>query len=85
MPDPIDTALSQFITTNILKQPGRSLAPDEALISSGLIDSFSLVDLSLFVEERFGVRIDDTELNADTFDNLDQLAGLIRQRQRGTE
>jgi len=36
------------------------------LISSGLIDSFHLVDLSLFVEEKFGARIDDSELNKDT-------------------
>ncbi len=72
--------LAQFITTKILKQPNRKIAADEPLISSGLIDSFSLVDLSLFIEDTFGVRIDDTELNADTFDSLSQLAGIILQR-----
>jgi acyl carrier protein len=46
-----------------------------------MIDSFSLVDLAMFVEETFGVRIDDTELNADTFDSLTQLADLIKSRQ----
>jgi acyl carrier protein len=74
-------ALGQYIATQILKQPNRAIQPDEPLISSGLIDSFSLVDLSMFVEERFGVRLDDSELNADTFDSLSQLAGLIAQRQ----
>ena len=54
---------------------------DTPLISSGLIDSFSLVDLALFIEDTYGVHIDDTELNAETFDTLDQLTGLIRQRQ----
>jgi acyl carrier protein len=39
------------------------------------------VDLALFVEDQFGVRIDDSELNADTFDTLPQLAALIAQRQ----
>lgn len=73
--------LEQYIRTEILKQPQRRIAPDEALISSGLIDSFSLVDLSLFIEDRFGVRLDDTELNADTFDTLEQLTALIRSRQ----
>jgi acyl carrier protein len=74
-------ALGQYIATQILKQPNRAIQPDEPLISSGLIDSFSLVDLSMFVEERFGVRLDDSELNADSFDSLSQLAGLIAQRQ----
>lgn len=73
--------LATYLTDQILKQPGRHIAPTDALISSGLIDSFSLVDLALFVEDSFGVRIDDTELNADTFDSLEQLAALIQSRQ----
>ncbi|MCC7361775.1 MAG: acyl carrier protein [Anaerolineales bacterium] len=74
-------ALAEYIATKILKQPNRAIKPDEALISSGLIDSFSLVDLALFVEDQFGVRLDDSELNAATFDTLAQLVALIEQRQ----
>jgi acyl carrier protein len=77
----IITKLAAFIATKILRQPKRVIRPDEALISSGLVDSFSLVDIGLFVEENFGVRIDDTELNAETFDTLEQLAKLIQSRQ----
>ena len=72
--------LSTFIATEILRQPSREIAVDEKLISSGLIDSFSLMDLALFVEDTFGVQIDDTELNADTFDTLEALAELIQAR-----
>ena len=79
MSDTIAT-IENYIVTNVLKQPNRKLASDEALISSGLIDSFSLMDLALFVEDTFGVRIEDTELNAETFDNLTQLASLIESR-----
>jgi acyl carrier protein len=50
-------------------------------VTSGLIDSFSMMDLGLFVEDSFGVRIEDTELNAETFDTLLQLAKLIQERQ----
>jgi acyl carrier protein len=81
MTSEIISTLEGFITKEILKQPDRKIAADEALISGGLIDSFSLVDLALFVEENIGVRIDDTELNADTFDTLTQLAELIKSRQ----
>jgi len=73
--------LAKFISEKILKQPSRVIQPDEALISSGVIDSFSLMDLALFVEDTFNVRIEDTELNAQTFDNLTQLADLIASRQ----
>lgn len=73
--------LEQYIVTEIAKQPDRSIAADEKLISSGLIDSFSLVDLGLFVEDTYDVFIDDTELNADTFDTLNELTALIQSRQ----
>jgi acyl carrier protein len=79
--DEIIVKIGTFISANILKQPNRVIRPDEPLISSGLIDSFSLVDVGLFVEENFGVRIEDTELNADTFDTLKQLSQLIKSRQ----
>lgn len=77
----ISQTLAEYISSKILKQPKRVIHPDELIISSGLIDSFSLVDLALYVEDTFGVHIDDTELNADTFDSLNQLAALIIQRQ----
>ncbi len=73
--------LAAYITSDILKQPKRVIRPDEKIISSGLIDSFSLVDLGMYIEDNFGVRIDDTELNANTFDTLEQLAKLIQSRQ----
>ena len=81
MKEAVISTLEQFIATKVIKQPNRKISPDEALISSGLINSFSLMDLALFVEDTYGVRIEDTELNADTFDSLNQLAALIVSRQ----
>ena len=81
MTDDIVVTLGQQIAAKILKQPKRTLKADEPLISSGVIDSFSLVDVALLVEDTYGVHIDDAELNAETFDTLNQLAELIRARQ----
>ncbi len=81
MDNEIKSALEEFIAAEILSQPGRTLGEDEKLISSGLIDSLSLVDIALFVEEQFQVIIDDTELNADTFDTLAELEKIILSRQ----
>ncbi len=72
--------LSQFITSQILHQPERGLQPQEPLISGGILGSLNLVDLALFVEQKYGVRLEDTELNRQTFDNLEQLASLIASR-----
>jgi len=80
MTDTIISSIEAYIAAQILKQPNRKIASEVSLISSGLIDSFSLMDLALFIEDTFGVRIEDTELNANTFDNLTQLASLIESR-----
>jgi acyl carrier protein len=76
----IINVIGSKISTEILKQTDKIISPNEPLISSGLIDSFSLVDLALLVEDLFGVRIEDYELNVDTFDNLNQLADIISNR-----
>jgi acyl carrier protein len=80
MPSEILETLSSYIATQILKQPKRVIKPEEPLISNGLVDSFNLVDLSLFIEKTFNIIIDDTELNRQTFDTLAQLSQLIQSR-----
>lgn len=80
MNDEIKGKLSQYIAKNILKKPSRIIPEDEPLISSGMIDSFHLIDLAIYVEDTFGVTIDDAELNAETFDTLQQLAEIIDHR-----
>jgi acyl carrier protein len=74
--------LSKFIAETILQNPSRKIEPTEALISSGLLDSFHLIDLANYVEDRFGVKIEDTELNRQTFDDLEQLCKIISDRMR---
>jgi acyl carrier protein len=80
MNDQLITSLSDYISTTIIKNPSRKIRPDEPLLSSGLVDSFNLMDLALHIEDSYGVRIEDTELNAQSFDSLDQLATLIESR-----
>lgn len=78
---PSFSPLHTYITDQLLNQPRLVLTPDTKLITSGLVDSFHLVDLSLFIEDEYGVRIADTELNSQVFDTLEQLESLILQRQ----
>jgi len=79
----INNELTRYIAGEILKDSARIVMNDEPLISSGLIDSFSLVDLALYVEDTFGVRIEDTELTSVVFDTVEQLTELISRRRAG--
>jgi acyl carrier protein len=78
--DEMKIKLAGYLTKEILKQPNRVIQSDEPLLTTGLIDSFHLVDLALFVEDNFDVHIDDSELNASTFDSMDELIAFIQSR-----
>ena len=78
--DDIIDLVAEKIAKNLLKDPKLKLTPNEPLISSGLLDSFNLVDLALLVEEEYGVRIEDFELNSETFDTIEELAAIIAER-----
>lgn len=73
--------LRKYITAELMRDANYQLRDDEALISGGLIDSFSLVELQLFIEQKFGVFIDDTELTTDAIDCLNDIVALVEKRQ----
>lgn len=50
---------------------------DSPLFSSGLLDSFHLLELLVFVEGRFGVRITPGDIRPELVDTPRLLAGLI--------
>lgn len=79
----IQNEIADYIAQEILRNARRKVSFEEPLISSGLIDSFHLVDLALFVEASYNVRIDDTELSASTFDTVQALTDLIMARMQG--
>lgn len=70
-------ALRRFIATTMIRDPNYPLADDEPLITGGLVDSFSLVELALFIEEQFGVKFADPELTAQNMDTLNQIVANI--------
>ena len=55
MPEDMIATLGQKVAAEILREPDRNIRPDEPLISSGLIDSMSLVDVAILVEDTYGV------------------------------
>jgi acyl carrier protein len=74
--------LREYLISEIFDQAELQLDENDPIISSGLIDSFSLVDFALFIEDAFQVKIDDTDINANTFDTLNELAELILLRRK---
>jgi acyl carrier protein len=71
----IITDLKNYIENNILAADIR-LDPETNLQDSG-IDSFSTIEIILFIERTYGVAITDENLIPDNFKSLHSLALLI--------
>ncbi|NKQ34637.1 MAG: hypothetical protein HF973_03375 [Chloroflexi bacterium] len=69
--------LRTFIVTELIRDDGYALADDEGIISSGLMDSFSLAELGVYVEEEFDVYIPDSDLTVDKMDTLNQMTARV--------
>lgn len=69
--------LAEFIKRDMIHNPKYPLKDDEPLITGGLVDSFSLVELALFIEDEFKVHFDDSELTASNMDTLKQILANI--------
>jgi acyl carrier protein len=54
-----------------------TVASDTALFSSGILDSFSLVNLMMFVEERGDFRIKSMDVNLENLDSIDKIIAFV--------
>jgi len=57
---------------------GGTLANDQPLFSTGVIDSFGVLELIAFLEERFGIAIDTSRHDLSEFDSVDRIVDLVR-------
>jgi len=56
---------------------GREVSPDEQLIENGVLTSLQTVELVTFLEERFGIMIEDEEFDEENFGSLEAIATLV--------
>lgn len=71
--------LRQFITGDLIRDEDYDLKDDEGIVSGGLIDSFALAELGVFIEQTFEVYIPDPELTVARMDTLNQIVARVMQ------
>jgi acyl carrier protein len=57
----------------------QEITEDTKLISSGIVDSFSMVSLKLFLEKKYQIKIPDEKATPDTFDSVNNIIALLRE------
>lgn len=61
-------------------QGGDELDPAESLLEKGVIDSTGVLELMTFIEERFGIKVDDSELVPENFDSIGRVAAFVERK-----
>ncbi|HKH75457.1 MAG TPA: acyl carrier protein [Rubrobacteraceae bacterium] len=56
---------------------GREVADDEPLIENGVLTSLQTVELVMFLEERFGIVIEDEEFDEENFGSIEAISDLV--------
>jgi len=77
MRDPRAEVLERYIRTNLVAGTARALDDGTRLVSDGVIDSMGLVLLASFVEEHFGVRVDDADIRAGGLETITDVLALL--------
>ena len=69
--------LRTFITHELIRDEEYELADDEGIVTGGLMDSFSLAEFGVFVEDEFDVYIPDSDLTVEKMDTLNQMVARV--------
>ena len=73
-----------FIFKNFLfAEDDGSLSNSDSLIASGTIDSTGVLELILFLEETFGIKVAEEEMVPANLDSVESIAGYLSRKRSG--
>ena len=77
----IEAEIKDYIVKNLLFSGNEFQYEDSAsFLEEGIVDSQGVMELVIFVEDAFGVSVDDTEITPDNFDSVSKLANYVRRK-----
>ncbi len=74
----IERLIRDYIRENFLFTDNGNLEDDASFLQEGIVDSTGVLELVMFVEETFGVVVEDEEVVPENFDSVAQLACFVR-------
>lgn len=77
----IEKDVRDFIAENfILDEDADEIGRDESLTGSGVLDSMGVLELIMFIEERFGVEVPDEDTLPENLDSVGRIADYVEGR-----
>ncbi len=75
----MEAVINEYISRELVQDP--ALLPlwnTTSLLETGVLDSLSLLRLVVFIQERFGIVVDDVNLVPENFDTVDAICAYLR-------
>ena len=77
-PQAIRLQVRQYILENLMFSDDPSQLPDDvSLLDRGIIDSTGVLEVVMFIEEAFGVKVRDSDLLPENFDSVARIADFV--------
>lgn len=75
-----------FILKNFLfSEDEGALTNEGSLIASGTIDSTGVLELIMFVEQTFGIKVDEDEMVPQNLDSVEKIIGYVHRKKLSRE
>jgi len=75
------TEIKEFIVDNFMMGMNpENLTNNVSLLELGIIDSTGVLELVQFLEEKYGIQVEDADLTLDNLDSLDNLVGYLNRK-----
>ena len=75
-PDEMKNIVLNYVIQEYLEDEDIVISYDTPLISSGYVDSFSMVSLLVFIENKFEIKIPPGKATPDAFDSVNKIVSL---------
>jgi len=75
----LEETIMEYVVDEYLEDDDDDLDIDSPLISAGIVDSFSMVSLKAFLENKYEISIPDEKASPEAFDSVKKIAALVRE------
>lgn len=81
--DPIRETIIGYVLENHLSTYDHDTLPrDQSLVEIGVIDSYGVVELISFLEDKWKIQIEDDEITKENLGSIDKMANFILGKRR---
>jgi acyl carrier protein len=81
MTQSVEESIRHYIAQNILfRDDGYPYENSTSFLDNGIVDSINVMELVMFVEETFGIKVKDEEIVPDHFDSVERLSAYVREK-----